>query len=182
MWGRLAMAEMESSQNKELRLIWEQPWASPARKHGPHPTAAGTGFCQQLSEPKGRFFPGGSRGVLSPAQPRLQSRETPSRGPPQSLHDLCPTEPRDHKKKCVLMGATKVVVICYTSRERSLKTGLGDLQRELEFPFCMSVRLFCPTLERKAAMIYLTSNRGHSGRLSWEVFSLLLRLPWWLSG
>lgn len=33
----------------------------------PHPTAPGTGVCQKLKKPKGRFFPGGSRGVLSPA-------------------------------------------------------------------------------------------------------------------
>ena len=181
MWGSLAMAKMESSWNKELRSVWEQPWAS--EETGPHPTAAGTGVCQQLNEPKGRFFPGGSRGVLSPATTQTSISWDSKQGSPQSLHDLWPTEPWDHKK-CVLTGATKVVVICYTPRERSLKTGLGDLQRELEFPFCVSVRLFCPTLERKATVIYLTSNRGHSysGRLSREVFSLLLRLPWWLSG
>lgn len=99
--------------------------------------------------------------------PRLQSQETPSRGPPRAYMT---SDPQNYEiiKKCVLMGATKVVVICYTPRERYLKSGLGDLQRELEFPFCVSVRLFCPTLERKATMIYLTSNHGcsYSGRLS----------------
>ena len=49
---------------------------------------------------------------------RLQSQETPSRGLPRAYMT---SDPQNYEiiKKCVLMGATKVVVICYTPRERS---------------------------------------------------------------
>lgn len=127
---------------------------------------------QELASAKNSRSPKADSSLEAPEErsarrpPRLPSHETPSKGPPRAYMT---SDPQNHEiiKKCVLTGGTKVVVICYTSRERSLKSGLGDLRRELEFVFCVSVRLFCPTLERKATMIYLTSTHGcpYSGRL-----------------
>ena len=167
MWGRLTMAEMESSQNKELRLIWEQPWASPARKHGPHPTAAGTGFCQQLSEPKGRFFPGGSRGVLSPAQPRLQSRETPSRGPPRAYMTSVPQNHEIIKKNVCwweLLGGGNLLHI----QRKIFKNWIGGPPKRIRISFLHVCEVILPYLGKKV-------NNDLFNFQSWPLWQTLMR-------
>lgn len=162
---------------------WDWSGSSPEhqRKQGaPHPTAPGTGVCQKLQGAQRQILPWRLQRSAQPSDhPDFHLAET-QQGTPRAYMT---SDPQDHEiiKKCVLTGATKMVVTCYTS-EKIFKNWIGGPQKRTRICFLCVCEVILPTLERK----------GNHDLFNWkwlsllwqtlEVFSLLLRLHWWLSG